>query len=235
MLLGDGAQPGKHAAAVAQHPNRVGADGTVALGVFVDLQQRDLVVAHEGEIPLQRYSVGNAGVAGHGGGAQAIHVRTAMPAPSEAFDAHAGAQAASCAAADGLQRTAALTGSAHQDAVAGHGPQPSVCNAQLIGAVVGAAHRRTVVEKGGASGDQPQLLRQGVLALFRQGDASAGDQCIQIPLEIGIIHAARIGKLRQRARHVGMPQNIVENFARFVHRILPVFSLSMGGKAPRKS
>ena len=211
MLLGGGAKPGKHAPGVAQHPQRVGADGTVRLGKFVDLQQGDLVVAHEGQVAVQINCIGDARVAGHGGGAHAIYGRAATAlAATHVLDAHAGGKGLLFAAADRLQRAASLEVGPHQNAVAGHGPQPTVRNAQLAGAVVRAAHRRAVVQKSSNAGDHAQLLRQGVLALLGHGDASAGGQRVQIPLQRGIVHAGEIGKLVDGSRHVCARNDFVE-------------------------
>ena len=211
MFLGGGPQPGEHAPGIAQNTNCMGADGPVRLGIFVDLQQGDLVVAHEGQIAVQINRVGDARVAGHGGGAQAIDgsAASALAAP-HVLDAHAGGEGLFLAAANRLDGAAACVVRPHQNAVAGHGPQTAVRDAQLVRAVVRSAHRRPVVQKRRNAGDHAQLLRQGVLALLGEGDASAGGQRVQIPLERGVVHAGELGKLVDRPRHVGALNDFVE-------------------------
>ena len=211
MFLGGGAQASEHAPGIAQNTNCMGADGPVRLGIFVDLQQGDFIVAHEGQVAVQQDRIGDARIAGHGGGAQAIDGSTAPTlSATHVLDAHAGGEGLFLAAANRLDGAAACVVGTHKNAVAGHGAQTAVRDAQLSRAVVRPAHRRAVVQERRNAGDHAQLLRQGVLALLGEGDASAGGQRVQIPLERGVVHAGQIGKLVDRPRHVGVLNDFVE-------------------------
>ena len=177
-------------------------------GILVDLDQRDFVVAHKGEVAVQHDGIGNAPVTGHGAGANALHI----PPAAAVLNAHEGGQGRARAAADALDGAAPFVQPARQQQIIRHGAQATVLNAQLFAAVKRTAHGAAVVKKGGAAGNQAQLFRQGVLALAGNGYARLAEQFLQNGFELCGAQASGSGKLRLGAGHVGACQNIKYHF-----------------------
>ncbi len=177
VFLGGGAQAGEQAACLAKHPAGVGKDGTIALGIAVDLQQGKLAIAQEGYVPAQTDGIGNAWVAGNGCGANLLEI---PPAASALLDAHAGGEASLATAEDALQIGAALCCGTHKHAILRHGAEPTGrADAKAGFSIVAAEDRRARMGEEHPPDEQPQPFRQSIPALFAHGDPALGEQALQ--------------------------------------------------------
>ena len=202
LVLRDRAHQRRQALLVAQHPQDACVDRTAGLGIAVDGEQGDFVVIQRVEVSGQHHVVGNAHVAGDGGGHR-LDLRAALAHGLEglALDAHIGGEALPAPAEYGVQ-LAVFAQRAHQHQVVGHAALcATVFELQRSPAPDGLGHWRAVALEGDPRRAQPDGLGDGPAALPGSGDASFPGQFVQRHLYRLEGALVLLGKLPRGQRH----------------------------------